>query len=88
MKDCVKARKNAFIVLDLIQQHPKPRHIHEQKILEFKKCRNHLTIGEARRIYAQSSKTNYSDAAKPTRQLKHRRNRKSKSREYCSKHYD
>ncbi|GIY77121.1 hypothetical protein CEXT_751291 [Caerostris extrusa] len=25
---------------------------------------NHLTIGEARRIYAQSSKTNYSDAAK------------------------
>ncbi|GIY07049.1 uncharacterized protein CEXT_18021 [Caerostris extrusa] len=40
-----------------------PRHIHEQKILEFK-CRNHLTIGEARRIYAQSSKTNYSDAAK------------------------
>ncbi|GIY66953.1 uncharacterized protein CEXT_795841 [Caerostris extrusa] len=40
-----------------------PRPIHEQKILVFK-CRNHLTIGEARRIYAQSSKTNYSDAAK------------------------
>ncbi|GIY13747.1 uncharacterized protein CDAR_531331 [Caerostris darwini] len=40
-----------------------PRHIHEQKLLEFK-CRNHLTIGEARRIYAHSSKTNYSDAAK------------------------
>ncbi|GIY86063.1 uncharacterized protein CDAR_601411 [Caerostris darwini] len=40
-----------------------PRHIHEQKLLEFK-CRNHLTIGEARRIYAQSPKTDYSDAAK------------------------
>ncbi|GIZ05192.1 uncharacterized protein CEXT_70771 [Caerostris extrusa] len=40
-----------------------PRHTHEQKILEFK-CRNHLTIGEARRLYTQSSKTHYSDAAK------------------------
>ncbi|GIY37928.1 hypothetical protein CEXT_149971 [Caerostris extrusa] len=40
-----------------------PRHTHEQKILDFK-CRNHLTIGEARRLYTQSSKTHYSDAAK------------------------
>ncbi|GIY12193.1 hypothetical protein CEXT_58931 [Caerostris extrusa] len=40
-----------------------PRHSLEQKILDFK-CRNHLTIGEARRLYAQSSKTNYSGAAK------------------------
>ncbi|GIX83100.1 uncharacterized protein CEXT_341411 [Caerostris extrusa] len=40
-----------------------PRHTHEQKILEFK-CRNHLTIGEARRLYTQSSKSHYSDAAK------------------------
>ncbi|GIZ04245.1 uncharacterized protein CEXT_648451 [Caerostris extrusa] len=40
-----------------------PRHTLEQKILEFK-CRNHLTIREARRLYAQSSKTHYSDAAK------------------------
>ncbi|GIY20641.1 uncharacterized protein CDAR_555131 [Caerostris darwini] len=40
-----------------------PFHTLERKILEFK-CRNHLTIGEARRLYAQSSKTNYSDAAK------------------------
>ncbi|GIY87987.1 uncharacterized protein CEXT_521171 [Caerostris extrusa] len=40
-----------------------PRHTHEQKILEFK-CRNHLTIGEARRLYTHSSKTHYSDAAK------------------------
>ncbi|GIY45522.1 hypothetical protein CDAR_401071 [Caerostris darwini] len=40
-----------------------PRHTVEQKILEFK-CRNHLTIGEARRLYTQSSKTHYSDAAK------------------------
>ncbi|GIY63277.1 uncharacterized protein CDAR_272251 [Caerostris darwini] len=40
-----------------------PRHTLEQKILEFK-CRNHLTIGEARRLCTQSSKTHYSDAAK------------------------
>ncbi|GIX96561.1 hypothetical protein CEXT_34281 [Caerostris extrusa] len=40
-----------------------PRLTLEQKILEFK-CRNHLTIGEARRLYAHSSKTNYSEAAK------------------------
>ncbi|GIX92185.1 hypothetical protein CEXT_376381 [Caerostris extrusa] len=89
MKDCVKARKNAFFVLDLIQQ-PKicPRHIHEQKILEFK-CRNHLTICEARRIYAQLSKNNYSDAAKTNTTAPNiEENRKSKSREYCSKQYN
>ncbi|GIY17357.1 uncharacterized protein CDAR_1451 [Caerostris darwini] len=40
-----------------------PRHTLEQKILEFK-CRNYLTIGGARHLYAQSSETNYSDAAK------------------------
>ncbi|GIX76002.1 uncharacterized protein CEXT_458641 [Caerostris extrusa] len=40
-----------------------PRHTLKQKILELK-CRNHLTIGEARRLYAHSSKTNYSEAAK------------------------
>ncbi|GIY33275.1 hypothetical protein CEXT_303031 [Caerostris extrusa] len=40
-----------------------------KKYSEFK-CRNHLTIGEARRLYAQSSKTNYSDAKlKSTRLL-------------------
>ncbi|GIX71961.1 hypothetical protein CDAR_439481 [Caerostris darwini] len=65
MKDSVKVRKNAFIVMDLIQQLQKfAPVIHlNKKILDFK-CRNHLTIGEARRLYTQSSKTNYSDAAK------------------------
>ncbi|GIY80658.1 uncharacterized protein CEXT_477961 [Caerostris extrusa] len=65
-----------------------PRHIHEQKIPEFK-CRNHLTIGEARRIYAQSSKTNYSDAAKTNTTAPNIEEIvKSKSREFCSEHYD
>ncbi|GIX98225.1 hypothetical protein CEXT_114251 [Caerostris extrusa] len=65
MKDSVKVRKNAFFAMDLIPQLPKSAHaIHmNKKILEFK-CRNHLTIGEARRLYTQSSKTHYSDAAK------------------------
>ncbi|GIX96164.1 putative RNA-directed DNA polymerase from transposon BS [Caerostris extrusa] len=66
MKDCVKVRKMHSLYWTSFSNFKIcPRYIHEQKILEFK-CRNHLTIGEARRIYTQSSKTNYSDAAKTT----------------------
>ncbi|GIY58931.1 hypothetical protein CEXT_410401 [Caerostris extrusa] len=65
-----------------------PRHTHEQKILEFK-CRNHLTIGEARRLYTQSSKTHYSDAAKiNTTAPNIEEIVNQKSGEYCSKHYN
>ncbi|GIY05441.1 hypothetical protein CEXT_278541 [Caerostris extrusa] len=64
-KDCAKVPKKGFIVMNLIQQLQKSAHvIHLNKKYSSSKYKNHLTIGEARRLYAQSSKTNYSDAAK------------------------
>ncbi|GIX71396.1 hypothetical protein CEXT_355171 [Caerostris extrusa] len=65
MEDSVMVRKNAFFAMDLIPQLPKSAHvIHLNKKFSNSSVETILTIGEARRLYTQSSKTHYSDAAK------------------------